>query len=212
MNRIPKTLTFTLALFIFTVNLMAQNQRASVRDYFPLRVGDSWKYRSLYEDSEYTVKVASAERGADGTTLYLLERASGLKLDDWYSKTNGWVLMHGEKYPEQEGIEVKYQPAIQYLKNPLVVGAKWRWTGRSVTQTNITESDEVVGTETIAVPAGRFQTMKVVSQVADGTTLKTRTSWYSNGVGLVKTLTEAGQFKYGFELVSYSFKKAPARR
>lgn len=212
MSKTQKALTLTLALFIFTVNLMAQNQRATVRDYFPLRVGDSWKYRSLYEDSEYTIKVSSAERQPDGTMLYLLERSGGAKIDDWYSKTNGWVLMHGEKYPEQEGIEVKYQPAIQYLKNPLVVGAKWRWTGKSVTQTNITESDEVVGTETIAVPAGRFQTMKVVSQVADGTVLKTRTSWYANGVGLVKTLTEAGQFKYGFELVDYSFKKGAAKR
>jgi hypothetical protein len=212
MSKTQKALTLTIALFVFTANLMAQKSKSAARDYFPLRVGDSWKYRSLNEDSESTVKVVSAEQQADGTTLYLLEKSAGVKIDDWYSKTDGWVLMHREAYPEQEGLDVKYQPAIQYLKNPLVAGAKWRWKGKNIAQTDTSESDEVVGTEMIKVPAGKFQTMKVVSQIDEGSALKIRTSWYADGVGLVKTMTEAGQLKYGFELVEYSFKKSGSKR
>jgi len=212
MIKVYKVLTLVFALFILTVSLTSQKSAASVPDYFPLRVGDSWKYRSIGEDSEYTVKVVSAEKQADGTMLYLLEKLAGVKIDDWYSRTDGWVLLHGEAYPEQPGMEVKYQPARQYLKNPLSVGAKWNWKGKSVTQTEAAESNEVVGTEMVEVPAGRFRAMKIVSQVSDGGAVKTRTSWYADGVGLVKTTTEAGQIKYGFELVDYSFKKASPKK
>jgi hypothetical protein len=35
----------------------------------------------------------------------------------------------------------------------------------------------------------------------------TKRYWYAEGVGLVKSTTEAGQINYGSELVDYSFKK-----
>jgi hypothetical protein len=35
----------------------------------------------------------------------------------------------------------------------------------------------------------------------------TKTYWYADGVGLVKSMTDSGQIKYGWELVAYSFKK-----
>jgi hypothetical protein len=49
--------------------------------------------------------------------------------------------------------------------------------------------------------------MKVVSEITGAATPMTRTSWYADGVGLVKTTTEGGQIKYGSELTDYSFKK-----
>lgn len=212
MIKIYKVLTLAFTLFVLTLSVAAQKTKASAPDYFPLRVGDSWKYRSIGEDFEFTTKVVSAEKQADGTTLYLVEKLAGVKIDDWYSRTDGWVLMHREAYPEQPGLDVKYQPARQYLKNPLVAGAKWNWKGKSVTQTEGVESNEIIGTETVEVPAGRFRAMKVVGQVSDGGAIKTRTSWYANGVGLVKSTTEAGQLKYGFELVDYSFKKTSPKK
>ncbi|HEY0346591.1 MAG TPA: hypothetical protein VGC60_00430, partial [Pyrinomonadaceae bacterium] len=67
------------------------------QDYFPLRVGDSWKYRSTTADgkqSEFSVKVLSEEKEA-GNTLYLVETVSTFQpIHDWYSKPSGWVLMH----------------------------------------------------------------------------------------------------------------------
>jgi hypothetical protein len=76
----------------------------------------------------------------------------------------------------------------------------------------MTEEAQVIGTEKVVVPAGTFQAMKMVSKVADGPALKTVTTWYADGVGMVKTETEGGQFKYGFELVDYSFKKAGPKK
>ena len=51
--------------------------------------------------------------------------------------------------------------------------------------------------------------MKVVTEVSGGAVPMIKTSWYADGVGLVKTTTEGGQIKYGSELTDYSFKKKP---
>jgi hypothetical protein len=208
MIKTHKVLKLAFAFALLATSVAAQKPKTAVHDYFPLRVGDSWKYRSTVSDAEATVKVMSAEKQADGTMRYLLEKVSGAKIDNWYSKTNGWVLMHREAYPEHEGLEVKYEPAKQYLRNPLVAGATWRWNGKSTTQNEVQESNQVIGPEIVEVPAGKFRAIKMVSKVAEGRAIMTKTYWYADGVGLVKYTTEAGDIKYGFELVDYNFKQA----
>ena len=198
--------TIALALFLLAMSAAAQKSKAPVHDYFPLRVGDSWTYRSASGNTEYSLKVLSEEKQADGTIRYLVEKVAGAKVQTLFSKASGWVLMHSERYPEHEGLEAKYEPARQYLKNPLIAGARWGWTGKDYTQTELEEDNQVVGLENVIVPAGKFRAMKVVSRVGGGAPM-TRTYWYADGIGLVKSMTEAGQTKYGWELANYSFKK-----
>jgi hypothetical protein len=198
--------TIALAFFLPAMSAAAQKSKAPVHDYFPLRVGDSWTYRSASGDTEYSLKVLSEEKQADGTIRYLVEKVAGTKVHTLFSKAGGWVLMHSERYPEHEGLEAKYEPPRQYLKNPLVAGARWRWTGKDYTQTGLEEDNQVVGLENVIVPAGKFRAMKVVSRVGGGAPM-TRTYWYADGIGLVKSMTVAGQTKYGWELANYSFKK-----
>ncbi len=124
-----------------------------------------------------------------------------------FSKAGDWVLLHSERYPEHEGLEAKYEPAKQYLKNPLVAGAQWGWSGKDYTQTDLEEDNQVTGPEDVTVAAGKFRAMKVVTRVAGTTAPLTRTNWYADGVGLIKSMTEAGEIKYGWELNDYSFKK-----
>lgn len=213
MTKIRSILTLMSAFLILTTSVAAQRAKpVAAQDYFPLRVGDSWKYRMTDGDTEYTVKVLSAEKQLDGTLLYLLEKQAGLIIHDWYSKTQGWVLMHREAYVGQEGLEIKYELPRQYLKNPLVAGEKWNWKGKSIVQAEVEERNEVTGTEVVKVPAGTFSAMKVVSLVSESTGVMTKTYWYADGVGLVKSTTEGGQIKYGWELVDYSFKKTDAKR
>jgi hypothetical protein len=208
MTKIREVLALAFAFALLTTGIAAQKAKAPAPDYFPLRVGDSWKYRSTVSDAEATIKVVSAEKQSDGTMRYLLEKSAGAKIQDWYSKTNGWVLMHREAYPEHEGLEIKYEPARQYLKNPLVAGAAWNWNGKSTTQNEMQESNQVVGLEMVEVPAGKFRAMKIVSKVSEGPSVMTKTYWYADGIGLVKYTTESGPINYGFELIDYSFKKA----
>jgi hypothetical protein len=196
-----------LASFLATMSAPAAKPKASAADYFPLRVGDSWTYRNTSGDSEYTLKVLSEEKQADGSMRYLVEKLAGVKIHIWFSKPSGWVLMHSERYPEHEGLEAKYDPPKRYLQSPLVPGAKWEWNGLDQTRTEMGEQTQVIGFENVTVPAGKFRAMKVVSLVTGAVTPMTKTYWYAKGVGLVKNTTEAGQIKYGSELIGYSFKK-----
>jgi hypothetical protein len=174
-------------------------------DYFPLRVGDSWTYRNT-EEGGYTLKVVSEEPQAGGPSRFVVELSSAVKILNTFSKADGWVLLHAERYPEHEGLEAKYEPPKQYLANPLAVGLKWEWSGKDPTQVERGEKNTVAGVETVTVPAGKFRAMKVVSTVSGGAIPMTRTNWYADGVGLVKSTTEGGQIKYGSELTDYSFK------
>ncbi len=174
-------------------------------DYFPLRVGDSWTYRNT-EEGGYTLKVLSEEPQQDGPVRYVVELRSGVIIQNVYSKVGGWVLFHSENYPEHEGLKATYDPPRQYLPVPLVAGRKWEVKFKDPTQVEQRESSHVVGLETVTVPAGKFRAMKVTTEII-GSGTKVRTNWYADGVGLVKSVTEAGQMKYGSELTDYSFKK-----
>jgi hypothetical protein len=211
MKKIRLVLALAFLAAVLAMSGAAQKRGVPVRDYFPLRVGDSWTYRNDEGDTEYTIKVLSEEKQADGTILYLLEQKAGLDIHSWYSKSNGAVLMHREAYPQQEGLDVKHEPARQVLPERLVAGAKWNWKGRSITGQDVFESYQVVGPELVKVAAGTFRAMKIVSKVSNGDAVMTKTYWYAAGVGLVKSLTESTQLQNGWELVSYSFKKAANR-
>src|SRR4051812_34599970 len=73
--KIRAIIIFLSALFALTTcQLLAQRGKAPAKvkapaekDYFPLRVGDSWKYHMIDEEAEYTLKVLSVEKQADGT-------------------------------------------------------------------------------------------------------------------------------------------------
>jgi hypothetical protein len=179
-------------------------------DYFPLRVGDSWTYRNS-EEGGYTLKVLSEEPQEGGPVRYVVEFRSGVIIQNIFSKPSGWVLFHAENYPEHEALKATYEPPRQYLPNPLVAGQKWEWTGTDPTQMQHHESSRVVGFENVTVAAGKFRAMKVVSEVSGGAIPMTKTSWYAEGVGLVKSTTEGGKIKYGSELTDYSFKEKPAK-
>ncbi len=195
-----------LLTMLLAASASAQRPAVALRDYFPLRVGDSWTYRNDEDDSEFTVKVVGEEKQADGTTLYQVEKMVGTRIHSWYSKSPGWVLMRREAYAEQEGMSVTHEPARQYLKNPLAAGGKWTWKGKGVTGMDVLEITVVEGPQVVTTPAGRFRAMKVVSRIKEGDAAVTRTNWYAPGVGLVKTQTDAPPLKYGAQLVGYSFK------
>ena len=206
----PSRTTAAIALLTFFLAGAAPakppKQTKAAGDYFPLQVGYSWSYRNT-EEGGYTFKVLSEDPHEGGPSRWVMEVLSGVKILKTYSKTPGWILYHGESYPEHEGLQVTYDPPRQFMPNPLAVGQKWEWTGKDSTQMEYRESSRVVGSETVKVAAGTFRALKVATEITSGGATKTRTDWYADGVGLVKSTTDAGKFKYGSELTDYSFKK-----
>jgi hypothetical protein len=196
-----------LTTVLLTTGAAAQKSEPAAVDYFPLRVNDSWTYRSTSGGTDYKRRVLSEEKQVDGTTRYLVETSMGTRIQVVFSKVKGWVLMHAERYPDQERLEPEYEPAKQYLPNPLVAGSKWQSKGEDPTQPEVQETNQVVGFETLTVPAGQFRAMKVVTRFTGGSPTMTKTCWYADGVGLVKQATEDGQKQSNWELTDYSFKK-----
>jgi hypothetical protein len=207
-----RTIAALLLLSLAFLAVAGQKPQQPPPDYFPLRVGDWWKYRSTTADakqSEFTIKVLSDEKQGDGTSLYLVETLTTFQpIHDWYSKPSGWVLMHRIAYPKNEALKAEYQPVKQYLKNPLSANASWEWKGKGMMGVDIEESSRVTGSEAVEVPAGKFQAMKVETKVIQGGTPVTKTYWFANWVGLVKSMTDTGSVKSTTELLDYSFKKS----
>lgn len=212
MKNITTLTTVLLAILALGSSGMAAKPKPAKieADYFPLRVGDFWTYRNN-EAGEYTLNVLGEEPQKGGPARYVVELRSGVVIRHVFSKAGGWVLFHSESYLEHEGLDATYEPPKQYLPNPLVAGQKWEWSGKDPTQMEHHESSRVVGFENVTVAAGKFRAMKVVSEVSGGAAPITKTSWYADGVGLVKSTTEGGQIKYGSELTDYSFKKKPKK-
>jgi len=208
--RASSLIAFATLLLASTALGRRPKEPKTTADYFPLRVGDSWTYRNT-EEGGYTWKVLSEEPQEGGPVRYVVEVRSGVVIQNVFSKAGGWVLFHAESYPEHEGLKATYEPPKQYLPSPLVAGQKWEWSGKDPAQVERHEAYRVVGLENITVPAGKFRAMKVISEISSGATPMTKTYWYADGVGLVKTTTEGGQIKYGSELTDYSFKKKSRR-
>src|SRR5437016_10519303 len=71
-----RIITALLLMSLAVLAVMAQRPQEPPPDYFPLRAEVWWKYRSTTADgkqSEFTVKVLSIEKQADGTNHYLVE-------------------------------------------------------------------------------------------------------------------------------------------
>jgi hypothetical protein len=201
-------------LLVASSAAMAQRRKtqAAPRDYFPLRVGDSWTYRHMDNTFQFTYKVLSEEKQTDGTLKSILELASsGTLVQYTYTKPKGWVLLHRVTYPDHENLLLEYNPGKQHLKNPLVAGESWRWSGKDIGGNEVSESNQIVRAEWVVVPAGRFHAMKIINKISMGDSASIKTYWYADGVGLIKSTTEAGAISYGYELVDYSFKKGPGK-
>jgi hypothetical protein len=194
--------SFLAALCLFAGTTVAQKPKEPPPDYFPLRVGDWWTYHSTTADgkqSDFTMKVLSEDQG-----VYLVQIESAWPIQEWYSKPPGSVVWHKEAYPKS-GQSVAFEPARQYLKNP--PAGSWSWKGKGNLGVDIDETSTAAGAEPVTVPAGKFQAIKVVTKVVQGGTPVTKTYWYANWVGLVKSMTDTGSVQSTTELVDYSFKR-----
>lgn len=206
MNRTMR-LTGLVALFLFVVGMipvLAKTGAVPPPDYFPLRVGDWWKYRwtANGKSGDFQLKVEKL----DGDKLLVETTMPTQKFDEWYSKPVGWVNWHKELYPSNN-MTVDFDPVRNYLQNPLVVGGSWSWKGKGMMGVDIEENSKVSAADSVTVPAGKFAAMRVDTDVTQGGSQVKKSYWYANWIGMVKSTTSSGGIDSTTELVDYSFKK-----
>jgi hypothetical protein len=187
-------------------------------DYFPLRYKYSWQYESKTSAGvKSTFKVTDihdvrnsdiVEGSTDAHPIHheLSTEAGTMVINDWYLKSNGMVEYLSSEYVSAK-TKCDFAPQRPYIKIVMNDKDTWQWSGKGMMGVAIEENSVASGPEEVAVPAGKFKAMKVVTQVKQGGMPATKTYWYGPNVGLVKSHTEGGAMVSDTELTAYQFPK-----
>jgi hypothetical protein len=218
----------TLRLIPFLLLLLALGHGlACDHPYFPVREGASWTYRSSGAGIEtiHTQRISdvTADSFKTTTTFDDVVQETGWRCDerglsqlDYASDVEDFHL----ETLETDG--VSFPPAEAWA-----VGASWENSfevagsmvqeGMSLSVSGtVTNVERIIAQETVTVAAGTFEayrvevatTMQMSSEVM-GMTIPlglsfASTSWYAEGVGLVKSETDAGVGTVVTELTDYA--------
>lgn len=176
-------------------------------DHYPLRPNDTWRYRWTTADGktgEFETRAIAPVKEGD-VTYHLVERKTGkTTLVDWYSRPEGWLLVHKQVNPTPDAPQLVFQPPRQMLKLPLKTGESWSWEGTGLMGMRIKENNTVEAEEEVSVPAGKFHAIRVATSITQGDTITSKTWWFAGGVGMVKSATDNGTVKSTTELVESS--------
>lgn len=191
----------------------AKAKTLPIPDYFPLKVGYWWKYKTVEKGYEFTIKIAAIEKIKD-IDCYKIETwtkmgdKDNLSFVEYYSKDKDFVLVHKLVYPASN-MSVEYESARKYLMNPSKSGDKWDWKGKGMMDIDIEEIYAVEKTDVVKVPAfpKGINTIYVGVAVNQGGTQVKKIYWYADGIGLVKSFTDSGSVQSTAELIQYNLKE-----
>jgi hypothetical protein len=113
----------------------------------------------------------------------LLINDEGVFVKETYQKMKLFLVFN------KEGT-FSYSEPLPRIKFPLEVGKTWEWKGTEYEdddENTITVSAKVKKTEKLKVPAGIFETVKLVTIIKSSAgTKNVITEWYAKNIGLVK--------------------------
>lgn len=195
------TAEFTQQLTQPTNNrLTSQNTAAQNNRYYPVETGRNWvfelqqyqndKPNPVLKEMRWTV-VSSQNEGEQQTAVIKREQSHSTAQPHatLAQITSAGVTL--SRYTEPLLIQAagltenpwQHQPGITVLKSPLTMGQTW--PGRQFQGGS--ETIQVVGTESVTVPAGTFQAIKINHQMRyDNGKADDLYYWYAPGVGTVK--------------------------
>jgi hypothetical protein len=180
-----------LILFVFGLALScqpvatAQEKTQDSKSYYPLKVGNKWTYQIESDavpkgSSKLIHQIAKIDKKA-GVSLAQLEIVARDKVtaSEHLSITDKGIFRNN-----YNGEEIT--PPTCILKFPIKKNNTWKTESMGGKEKlNVTcKSDE----EEIEVPAGKFKTVKVVSdaEVVGAGIIVSTTYWFAQGVGVVK--------------------------
>lgn len=211
-----KILSILLMVLFFTLLAVTFCQaavKAPPPDYFPLKVGYWWQYKTVEKGFEFTLKVTGVEKMKD-IDCYKVETwtkmgdKDNLSFVEYYAKDKDFVLVYKVVYPASN-MSVEYEAPRKYLMNPSKAGDKWDWKGKGMMDIDIEELYVTEKADTVKVPAfpKGIGTIYVSVKVNQGGTEVKKTYWYANGIGLVKSFTDSGTVQSTAELIKYNLKE-----
>lgn len=201
------------ALFIAATQSAAQDKLKEA-PFYPLQVGTTWHYRA--GDSKFTIRVARHEKvGATLCALLETKRDGKVVGSEHLAVTGDGVYRHDLTSPRLQShandkaksakvlVSQTLKPPILILKLPPKQGDSWKVDSKG-DGTTFRGSFQVSEQE-IKVPAGTYKkAFRVVSQDLEVNSLKpTITTFFAEGVGMVKQTIEMGEAKIEIELEKF---------
>lgn len=212
---ISRTLTLLILIASVTVSGCAHGPtpakapaREEKRVGFPpqWRPGDRWVYRVVggTESGTKTVEVVQ-KREVNGIPYYVLSSPDADLINYWTLDLS-WAFAVGVR---DSTVQARTEPPVPWFTWPLEVGRQWNYKGVYEDRTGKRETNEafmVVAAETIDVPAGRFETFKIVRE---GQSVDSDQYWYApQARSYVRWILKRGEQRVEEELVEYK----PAER
>lgn len=165
------------------------NAFSATSSYFPVD-----KKKVLIYDSDFGQSVLQVSneleyniftfKGDDFTYRQKLQiNETGVYVKETYQKMKVLLVFNKEE-------TFTYNEPLPRIKFPLEVGKEWNWDGKEYDEENINKISvgaKVEKSEIIKVPAGTFETLKLVTTITSSAgTKNTVTEWFAKNVGLVK--------------------------
>ena len=189
---VPNSFVLFLAL-VFLTPASAQ-ESWNPEELMPLAVGNRWTYKVNGED-RFVIVASRKEKIGEQMCL----RLEGRVKEEVVSSE--WMALRGEGLFRYRNDGQDIDPPLNLCKLPIKSGDTWKITykvgGRSAT---IRYDAEL---ESIAVPAGKYNTIQVRSEVGDEKNKVKSTSWYAPKVGMVKQVIEEGKMTWTLELEKF---------
>lgn len=193
-------------LLALLATLWAQAALACDHPYYPIVEGATWQYTANGSDYTRTITNVQANRFTETTTFDEITNeitwtcdANGLQMLEYGMNEAGMsfetVNVTGVTFPPAEAwtVGTSWENAFDVTGRMSQEGMEMEMTG------NITNTHHIVGQETVTVQAGTFDAFKVETTSTMNMTTKvmdmsmpmnvdfTTTSWYAEGIGMIKS-------------------------
>ena len=180
---------------------LAAQEKLKETPYFPVQVGTTWHYRA--GDSKFTIRVERHEKVGD-ILCALLETKRGGKVvgSEHVAVTDEGVYRHDLMATGEKRVAQMLKPPMLILKLPPHKGDSWKVDSKGDGKTF--RGGFQVDEQEITVPAGTYKTLRVASQDLEVNSLKPSiTTFFAEGVGMVKQIVEVGDAKVEIELEKF---------
>jgi hypothetical protein len=183
-------------------SLGQEGKKEKSPNYYPLEVGNTWHYRVLLKGKESTVTwTVSKYEKINGETVARLESAG--------VNANSNVMQSDKGVFQQRTLGADVTPPFKLLAYPIKIGAKWSGSfTEGKDETKYTYEAEIVKTESVEVPAGKFKAIVVQMKLdANGKRMTDSRYWFVEDVGYVKHTYAIGDLAFVLELERFERKK-----
>jgi hypothetical protein len=171
-------------------------------DYYPLQAGNQWQYKITARNDSYKVTMRVGKVEDDGKLVRIDNVSTKPQQSEHLMLTDKGLFR-----ARVNGAELT--PAIQLIPYPVKLGSKWNGTYVAKGSDAKNEYKGEIGPkeETVEVPAGKFQAIRVrISLQKDGQQVDA-TYWFARDVGMVKQTSEAAGSSLVLELEKFERKK-----